>query len=494
MDFSARLTKSIIAEKTDCLIIPCFEGDFSKDSVIEVLNKGSNGLLKKSAALAGFTGSKSSTFSQYHLPGLSSPHILLLGLGKEKELTAQSFSQSINALFKSLITLPIKNAVILLDLLKDSSQVNALGQAIAQNATERLYRFSGAPGKAKKITLKKLTCVVSEGSVALLKKQLQQGKAIGIGANLTKELGDLPANICTPTFLAKQAQQLAKTHTSIKTTILDDKKMQQLKMGSLLSVGYGSKEPSRLIVMEYNGGAKQDKPTVLVGKGVTFDTGGISLKPGAGMDEMKYDMCGAASVFGTIAALAELKLPINVVGIVGAVENMPSERATKPGDVVTSMSGKTIEVLNTDAEGRLVLADALTYAAKYKPKVVIDIATLTGACIVALGRLPSGLFSNHQPLADKLLAAGEQSGDRVWQLPLWEEYRLQLKSNFADLANIGGRDGGSITAASFLSHFTESYEWAHLDIAGTAWTSGSNKGATGRPVPLLMQYLIECGK
>jgi leucyl aminopeptidase len=303
-------------------------------------------------------------------------------------------------------------------------------------------------------------------------------------------MGNLPGNVCTPAYLAQQAVALGKAHKSIKTSVLEEKDMQKLGMGSLLSVSRGSAEPAKLITMEYHGTDKKQKPIVLVGKGVTFDSGGISLKPGAEMDEMKYDMCGAASVLGTMQAIAEMGLKLNVVGIIPSTENLPSSTATKPGDIVTSMSGQTIEILNTDAEGRLILCDALTYAARFEPDTVIDIATLTGACVIALGHVASGLFSNQDQLAHELLAAGEQTQDRAWHMPLWEEYQPLLDSNFADMQNIGGRAGGSITAACFLSRFTKEYRWAHLDIAGTAWKSGKDKGATGRPVPLLAQYLI----
>jgi leucyl aminopeptidase len=305
-------------------------------------------------------------------------------------------------------------------------------------------------------------------------------------------LGNLPGNICTPTYLAAKALALSKEHESIKTTVLEEKDMQKLGMGSFLSVTRGSEQPAKLITLEYSGAAKNRKPIVLVGKGITFDSGGISLKPGAEMDEMKYDMCGAASVLGTLQAIAEMGLKLNVVGVIPTCENMPSGKAIKPGDIVTSMSGQTIEILNTDAEGRLILCDALTYSAKFKPDTVIDIATLTGACVIALGHVASGMFSNEDTLAQELLAAGEQSHDRLWQLPLWEDYQPLLDSNFADMQNIGGRAGGTITAACFLARFTKDYRWAHLDIAGTAWKSGKEKGSTGRPVPLLTQYLINC--
>lgn len=320
---------------------------------------------------------------------------------------------------------------------------------------------------------------------------VRQGMAVSAGIHLAKDLGNLPGNICTPDYLAKQAIKLATQHKKLKTSVLEEKDMEKLGMGSLLSVSKGSREPAKLITMEYMAGDKKQPPIVFVGKGVTFDSGGISLKPGAAMDEMKYDMCGAASVIGLISACADLQLPMNIVGIIPAVENMPDGIASRPGDVVTSMSGQTIEILNTDAEGRLILCDALTYAEKYDPDVVIDIATLTGACIVALGAHPAGLLSNHNPLANDLLSAGQTSGDRCWQLPLWDDYQEQLKSNFADMANIGGKGAGTITAACFLSRFAKKYHWAHLDIAGVAWKSGENKGATGRPVGLLAQYVLD---
>jgi len=327
-------------------------------------------------------------------------------------------------------------------------------------------------------------------TTASAKRALDAGSAIGHGANLTRELVNLPGNICTPRYLAAEARKLAKRHSELSVSILDERKMADLGMHSLLSVGNGSDEPSRLITLKYQGGPAKSRPYCLVGKGITFDTGGISLKPGAKMDEMKFDMGGAASVFGSIHAAALLKLPINIVGVIAAAENMPSGRATKPGDVVKSLSGKTIEILNTDAEGRLVLCDALTYVSRFAPEEVIDIATLTGAIIVALGHEATGIFSNDDHLANSLLEAGIRSHDRGWRFPIWEEYHRQLESPFADLANIGTGGAGSITAACFLAQFTEDYKWAHLDIAGTAF-KGSPKGATGRPVPMLVDYLRE---
>ncbi|MCC7270776.1 MAG: leucyl aminopeptidase, partial [Rhodocyclaceae bacterium] len=320
---------------------------------------------------------------------------------------------------------------------------------------------------------------------------LAQGAAIAQGMDLTRELGNLPANICTPSYLAQQARKLAKEF-GLKCEVLDRARMERLGMGSLLSVARGSHQPPRFIVLQYQGGKAGTKPVVLVGKGITFDTGGISLKPGAEMDEMKYDMSGAASVLGTFRALAAMKLPLNVVGLIPTTENMPGGAATRPGDIVTSMSGQTIEILNTDAEGRLILCDALTYAERFDPECVVDVATLTGACVIALGAVASGLLANDDGLAAELLEAGQASGDRAWQLPLWDDYQEMLKSNFADIPNISGsRAAGTITGACFLARFTKQYRWAHLDIAGTAWRSGKEKGSTGRPVPLLTHFLLK---
>jgi leucyl aminopeptidase len=326
--------------------------------------------------------------------------------------------------------------------------------------------------------------------LAPAEEALNQGLAIAEGMRLAKNLGNLPGNVCTPTYLAEAALEISKEH-GIECQILERADMEALGMHSLLSVAKGSQQPPKLIVLHYKGGKDSEKPLVLVGKGITFDTGGISLKPAPEMDEMKYDMCGAASVLGTIKAIAQMKLPINLTVIVPTTENMPGGAASRPGDIVTSMSGQTIEILNTDAEGRLILCDALTYAERFEPETVIDVATLTGACVVALGHVATGLFANNDGLARELAHAGDEAHDRAWQMPLWDDYQELLKSPFADMANIGGRWGGSITAACFLARFTKKFEWAHLDIAGTAWKSGADKGATGRPVPLLTHYLLK---
>jgi leucyl aminopeptidase len=415
--------------------------------------------------------------------------LLVVCLGaKRDELSLQDVKNSAISVAKTLKSKAVKNAVWSVE--NDSPLSNQLlATVIAEAMTTSYYEYKTTKTQnVNKSTLAKLTLHTQSKSTTLLKNGLEIGSAIGVGINTTRQLGNLPANLCTPNFLAQQARNLGGG--KIVTSIFDERQVAKLGMGAFLSVTAGSEEPGKFIVMEYKGAATTVRPTVLVGKGITFDTGGISIKPGAGMDEMKFDMCGAASVFGVMQTLKLLQPKINVVGIVVAAENMPSGRATKPGDVVTSMSGQTIEILNTDAEGRLVLCDALTYAERYKPKAVIDIATLTGACVVALGNHASGLFANDQALADELLAAGVVAQDKAWQLPLWDEYQKALDSNFADMANVGGREGGSITAACFLSRYTKAYKWAHLDIAGTAWFGGGNKGASGRPVGLLLQYLV----
>jgi leucyl aminopeptidase len=347
--------------------------------------------------------------------------------------------------------------------------------------------------KSKRTPARALKRVViataSKAGAADAARGLAEGRAIGAGMAFAKDLGNLPANVCTPTHLAESATKLAR-EWKLGVEVLERRDMEKLGMNTLLSVAQGSRQPPKFIVLRYNGARMGAKPVVLVGKGITFDTGGISIKPAPEMDEMKFDMCGAASVLGTFRALAELKPDLNVVGLVPATENMPGGAATKPGDVVTSMSGQTVEILNTDAEGRLVLCDALTYAERYDPAAVVDIATLTGACVVALGHVATGLYANRDELAEELLEAGRDAWDRAWHMPLWDDYQEQLKSPFADMANIGGRPAGSVTAACFLSRFAGKYPWAHLDIAGTAWTSGKNKGATGRPVPLLTTFLL----
>lgn len=364
-------------------------------------------------------------------------------------------------------------------------------RALALAVADATYVFRHTkPSAPKAGALKKVSLLCVDAELTAVKQGLTLGEALAHGVTLARELGNLPGNYCTPSHLAHEARQLAKAHKHIKVEVLERPALEKLKMGSFLSVTNGSAQPPKFIVLRYQGAAVSQAPLVLVGKGITFDTGGISLKPGAGMDEMKYDMGGAASVLGTFRTIAALQPKVNLVGLIPTCENMPSGTATKPGDVVTSMSGQTIEVLNTDAEGRLILCDALTYAERFKPAAVVDIATLTGACVIALGHQHSGLFSADDELAQALLGAGQESLDTAWRMPLDEEYGESLKSNFADLGNVGGREGGAITAAVFLSKFTKAYRWAHLDIAGSAWKSGAAKGGTGRPVGLLTQFIL----
>ncbi len=461
----------------------------------KILDEVSGGVISNLVRRGEIEGDIGQTLLLHNIENTLCDRILLVGCGKEKDLSTPNFRKINQVMVKRLqasgateIASYLTEAPI-----KRRDITWKIGQSI-EAIDECLYQFNQLKSdkKAPRRPLRKFIFSVSgrgqlnDGEVAV-----RNSMAISTGIKLSKDLSNLPGNICTPAYLATQARTLQEQYPNIRTTVLEENEMEKLGMGALLAVSRGSREAGKLITIEYRGTEKKQAPIVLVGKGVTFDSGGISLKPGAAMDEMKYDMCGAASVLGTISACAELQLAINIVAIVPTVENMPDGIAIKPGDIVTSMSGKTIEILNTDAEGRLILCDALTYADKFNPDVVIDVATLTGACIVALGAHPAGLLGNHNPLINDLLNAGQKSGDRCWELPLWEDYQEQLKSNFADIANIGGKGAGTITAACFLSRFTKKYHWAHLDIAGVAWNSGQNKGATGRPVSLLMQYILD---
>jgi len=424
-------------------------------------------------------GKLGSTLLLYGVPSVAAERVLLVGLGRESVFRDKQYREAVAAALRTLNATGAAEATLHL------TEINAVKRDIAWRiahavtvARETGYRFDRMKSRrdeAAQPALRRLTLGVGDKS-ALRRAQsgLAQGLAVAHGMSLAKDLGNLPGNVCTPAYLAAQARELAK-HYRMKVQVLERSDMEKLGMGALLSVARGSHQPPKLITLEYRGGAKDRKPVVLVGKGVTFDTGGISLKPAPEMDEMKFDMCGAASVLGTLKAAAEMKLPLNVVGIIPTTENMPGGSATKPGDIVTTMSGQTVEILNTDAEGRLILCDALSYAERFKPQTVIDIATLTGACVIALGHVVSGLFANDAALAKELLAAGDAAYDRVWQLPLYDDYQEQLKSNFADFANIGGRPAGAVTAACYLARFTKKFKWAHLDIAGTAWKSGRKK-------------------
>ncbi len=459
---------------------------------LDKASRGQLGQLLKSADID--TGCGKTTLIHTPQGRVQAARILVVGCGKEKKLSPQGFSKIVMAAAKTLQSGAATEALsFLTELEVEDRDLAWKAQHTVEATRDAVYRFDELKTDAKppKHPLRKLTVAVSErATLAEARRGVNRGIAVANGIELARTLGNRPGNLCTPGDLADQARALKKDYPALKVQILEEAAMKKLGMGALLSVSRGSRQPAKLIVMQYHGGSKNARPVVLVGKGVTFDSGGISIKPGAAMDEMKFDMCGAASVFGTVAAVAEMKLRINLVGIVPATENLPDGDASKPGDIVTSMSGQTIEVLNTDAEGRLILCDALTYAGRFKPDVVVDIATLTGACVVALGHHTTGLLSNDQDLADELLEAGQASGDRAWQLPLWDEYDEQISSNFADMANIGGRGAGTITAGCFLGRFTKDYRWAHLDIAGVAWKSGHAKGATGRPVQLLTRFLL----
>ena len=424
--------------------------------------------------------------------GIKSTRAIVVRLGSEKELDAKSYVKAVQSAAAKLAGFNADSVAFFV------GDVEIEGRAIAWQArrvveilSQHLYKFDQLKKSSGKRSKKWRVQITTESSENLksVRQGVRIGKAISAGINLSRDLGNLPGNVCTPSYLADSALKLENENLHVE--ILEESDMEELGMGSLLSVSKGSREPAKLIVMNYQGGPDDMQPIVLVGKGLTFDAGGISIKPASAMDEMKFDMCGGAGVIGAMLAIATLKLAMNVVGIVASSENLPDGSANKPGDIVTSMSGTTIEILNTDAEGRLILCDALTYVARFKPKTVIDAATLTGACVIALGKHPSGLFSNNEKLTEQLVAAGNVADDRVWPMPVWDEYQSQLDSNFADMANIGGRDAGAITAACFLARFTEKYEWAHLDIAGTAWHSGKNKGSTGRPVSLFVQFILD---
>ena len=495
MEYSCKLGP-IENQKTACLVV----GVFTKNHLPPLgkeIDEALGGQISAVLRRRDLSAEPGQTQMLYDPRDCAATRILLVSLGDQKDFAPRAFGAALTPAFQQLDTSGATECLVLLPNSADEENTYRHVREAVQAAETASYRFDRckSESKAPKKPLKRVGFLVHDRSqLAVGRRACEHGKAIGTGSRLAKDLANLPGNLCTPTYLAEQAQALGRGKRKLKVSVLSEVQMAKLGMGSLLSVSRGSRQPAKLIVLEYKGGKSGSKPVALVGKGLTFDAGGISIKPAANMDEMKYDMCGGASVLGTIAAIADMELPINVVGIVPSSENLPDGDANKPGDIVTSMSGQTIEILNTDAEGRLILCDALTYTERFKPAAVIDIATLTGACIVALGDQASGLMANDDELAQEILDAGTQSGDRAWQLPLWDTYQKQLDSNFADMANIGGRGAGTITAACFLSRFTKKFKWAHLDIAGTAWLSGSEKGATGRPVPLLTEFLLRRAK
>ncbi|EWH09932.1 multifunctional aminopeptidase A [Catenovulum agarivorans DS-2] len=493
MEFSVK-SGSPEKQRSACIVVGVFEPR-RLTAVAEQLDKISDGYISNLIRRGDLEGKAGQMLLLHHVPNVLSERVLLVGCGKERELDERQYRQIIAKTINTLNETGSMEAVCFLPELHVKGRDIYWKLRLAVEATQDcLYTFDqlkSKKGETRRPLRKIVFNVPTRRELQLGEKAIEQALAISTGKKVCRDVANMPPNICNPEYLGEQALALSENYQTINTYLVKEADMEKLGMGSYLAVGRGSDNESVMSVIQYQGANKDVAPIVLVGKGLTFDTGGISIKPSEAMDEMKYDMGGAASVLGTMHALAQLNLPINVVGILAGCENMPSSNAYRPGDVLTTMSGQTVEVLNTDAEGRLVLCDALTYVERFNPDVVIDVATLTGACVIALGKHATGLMSNHNPLAHELMNASEQSGDRAWRLPLWDEYQEQLESPFADMANIGGRPAGSITAGCFLSRFTRKYNWAHLDIAGTAWVSGKNKGSTGRPVPMLTQYLID---
>jgi len=490
MEFSIR-SGSPAKQRAGCVVVGVYDGRKLSASAQD-LDRAARKRISEVLRGGDLEGKLGSTLLLHKVSGISAERVLLVGLGRERDFLESAYRTALVATIKALRTTGTTEAIVCLPALDVKRRDTSWKvEHAVMCLMEGVYRFDRLKSKAPdtRRALRKVALVVADrAEVAEGEQAIDRAQAIAQGVQLAKDLGNLPGNICTPTYLAEQAVELGK-RSGIRVEVIEQKEMEKLGMGCFLAVARGSRQPPKLIVMEYQGGARNAPPVALVGKGITFDTGGISIKPAGEMDEMKFDMCGAASVLGAMQAVALMKLPLNVVGVIPATENMPGGNAIKPGDVVTTLSGQTVEILNTDAEGRLILCDALTYVERYKPAAVVDIATLTGAMVIALGHVATGMFSNSDPLARELLQAGETAWDRAWHLPLWDEYQDALKSNFADFPNIGTRAGGSITAACFLSRFTKSYPWAHLDIAGTAWKSGPEKGATGRPVALLAHFL-----
>ena len=481
-------------QRSACIVVGVFEPR-RLSPIAEQLDKISEGYISNLLRRGDLEGKVGQMLLLHHVPNILSERILLVGCGKERELDERQYRQIIQKTINTLNETGSMEAVCFLTELhvKGRDTYWKVRQAV-ETTQNSLYVFDALKSK-KDETRRPLRKIVfnvpTRRELPTGERAIKHGEAVASGMSLCKDVANMPPNICNPAYLARQSRQLSESYDNVNVEVIGEEQMAELGMESYLAVGRGSANESQMTIIRYEGNpSKKTKPIVLIGKGLTFDSGGISLKPGEGMDEMKYDMGGAAGVLGAMKSLAELQLPINVIGILAGCENMPSSNAYRPGDILTTMSGQTVEVLNTDAEGRLVLCDVLTYVERFDPELVIDTATLTGAVIVALGKHACGLLSNHNPLAHELLNAGEQSSDRAWRLPMWDEYQEQLSSPFADFTNLGGRAAGTITAACFLSRFTKKYHWAHLDVAGTAWNSGANKGATGRPVPILVQYLL----
>lgn len=489
MKYSIKNSSLITLQKEECLVVTVQLGK-KQTSLIKDIDELTKGMISQLIKSGDINCELGKTTFLYASP--NSPKILVVGCGQAKHFDINAAKKMIQAATKELITKQVKN--ISWDILTLNPAISGeIAKQLPQITSELTYSFDQFKStKSEKPSLQKVTLLYSDKkTIKHVESQLSQGQIIANAIVSTKNIANMPSNIGNAKYLAEQGKSLGKQHSSLKVTCLGEKELAKLNMNAYLAVGRGSANESIMTVIEYHGAKdKKAKPYVLVGKGLTFDSGGISIKPSAGMDEMKYDMCGAATVFGVMQAVAELKLPINVVGVMAGCENMPDGNSYRPGDILTTMSGTTVEIINTDAEGRLVLCDALTYVERFQPKTVIDIATLTGACIIALGHHYTGVMGNNAELTEQLVNSSNQAGDKAWSLPIDSDFQEQIKSTCADIVNAAGRDGGTITAACFLSRFTEKYQWAHLDIAGTAWKSGANKGATGRPVAMLIQYLL----
>ncbi|SEH04822.1 leucyl aminopeptidase [Candidatus Venteria ishoeyi] len=483
-------------QRSACVIVGVYESRRLSEAAKQ-LDDASDKYLSSILHRGDLEGKLGQTLLLHNVPGTLADRVLLVGCGRKQELGERQYKTMIQKMVLALKEMGGTEVVCYLsELLPKGRDVYWAVRIAIETSSYHLYQFTSLKTlqQTKRHPLRKITfCVSLRKDLDNAEQAAIDGRAIVNGTNLARNLANAPPNICTPTYMAEQSKALCKLYQNIRCDVLEEAAMEELGMNAFLAVSKGSREPAKLIVLHYQGADESVAPVALVGKGVTFDAGGISIKPGPKMDEMKYDMCGAAGVLGALAAVAELQLPLNLVVLLACTENLPDGNATRPGDILTTLSGQTIEILNTDAEGRMVLCDTLTYCERYKPAVVIDVATLTGACIVGLGHHPHGLFSNHKALAHKLLHAGEASHDRAWELPLWDEYHEQLASPFADMTNVGGKPAGAITAACFLSRFAKKFHWAHVDIAGTAWVSGNpkKKGATGRPVPMLVQYLLD---
>ncbi|VFP84526.1 Cytosol aminopeptidase [Candidatus Erwinia haradaeae] len=497
MKFSVKFHNNLEKQNTTCIVVGIFESR-RLSLAAEQLDTISNGYIRSILHRGAVQGKICQTLLLHDVPNIRSKCILIIGCGKTSDMNIKQYKTVIDKTISTLNDTGIAEAICFLtDLnvhIKGYSTYWKVRHTV-EVSHEALYRFHYLKSKkvAPLLSLRKLTLnIPTRREIIIGANAMHHSLAVVAGIKIAKDLSNMPPNICNATYLSLQAQQLSELYSNTMTTYsVGEKKMTELGMHAYLAVGRSSHNESLMSVIEYRGHKdKNARPIVFIGKGVTFDSGGISLKPAEGMGEMKYDMCGAASVCGIMKVVAELRLPLNIIGVMAGCENMPGGYAYRPGDVITTMSGQTVEILNTDAEGRLILCDTLTYVERFKPEIVIDIATLTGACVVALGHHHSGLLSNYNPLAKELMVAAEQSGDYVWRLPITEDYQKQLESNIADMKNIGGKYAGAITAACFLERFTRRYHWAHLDIAGTAWRSTTNKGATGRPVSLLSQFLI----